>query len=79
MRRLRATLGLLPLATLTEPPPDCARGAAAGGVRAPVRATPRAPRRVVWSRFAAAAAAVLALAFGFDSSRSARGSPSSAC
>ena len=40
--------------------------AAAERVRAPAT---RAPRRVVWSRFAAAAAAVLALAFGFDAYR----------
>jgi len=63
VRRLRATLELLPLATVTEPPPDLrARVLAAGAAHA----TPRAPRRVVWSQFAAAAAAVLALAFGFD-------------
>ena len=66
VRRLRATLGLLPLATVTEPPPGLrARVLAAGAAQAPVRA----PRRVVWSQFAAAAAAVLALAFGFDAYR----------
>ena len=70
VRRLRATLGLLPLATVTEPPADLrARVLAAGGAPAPVRATARAPRRVVWSQFAAAAAAVLALTFGFDAYR----------
>ena len=61
VRRLRATLGLVPFATVTEPPAGL-RGrvlaAAAERVRAPAT---RAPRRVVWSRFAAAAAAVLAL------------------
>ena len=69
VRRLRATLGLLPFATVTEPPARL-RGrvlAAAGErVRAPVT---RAPRRIVWSRFAAAAAAALALGFGLDSYR----------
>ena len=68
VRRLRATLGLLPFATVTEPPAHLrARVLAAGHASAP--ATTRAPRRVVWSRFAAAAAAVLALAFGFDAYR----------
>ena len=68
VRRLRATLGLLPFATVTEPPPNLrARVLAAGRASAPARTS--APRRVVWSRFAAAAAAVLALAFGFDAYR----------
>ena len=68
VRRLRATLGLLPFATVTEPPPHLrARVLAAGRASAPARTS--APRRVVWSRFAAAAAAVLALAFGFDAYR----------
>jgi anti-sigma-K factor RskA len=66
VRRLRATLGLLPLATATEPPADLrARVLAAGAAPA----SSRAPRRVVWSQFAAAAAALLALAFGFDAYR----------
>lgn len=69
VRRLRATLGLLPLATVAEPPADLrARVLAAGRGDVPQRTT-RAPRRVVWSQFAAAAAAVLALAFGFDAYR----------
>jgi len=68
VRRLRATLGLLPFATVTEPSPHLrARVLAAGRASAPARTS--APRRVVWSRFAAAAAAVLALAFGFDAYR----------
>src|SRR5437667_9212524 len=68
VRRLRATLGLLPFATVTEPPPHLrARVLAAGRASAPARTS--APRRVVWSRFAAAAAAVVALAFGFDAYR----------
>jgi anti-sigma-K factor RskA len=70
VRRLGATLDLLPFATATEPPAHLrARVLAAGAGHAPARATPRAPRRVVWSRFAAAAAAMLALAFGFDAYR----------
>ena len=70
VRRLRATLGLLPFATVTEPPAHLrARVVAAGAGHASARATTRAPRRVVWSRFAAAAAAVVALAFGFDAYR----------
>jgi len=70
VRRLRATLGLLPFATVTEPPAHLrARVVAAGARQASARRPPRAPRRVVWSRFAAAAAAVVALAFGFDAYR----------
>ena len=69
VRRLRATLGLLPFATVTEPPAHLrARVLAAAEGRAPARGT-RAPRRVVWSQFAAAAAAMLALALGFDTYR----------
>src|SRR6266446_2684085 len=69
VRRLRATLGLLPFATVTEPPAHLrARVLAAGEGRTPARGM-RAPRRVVWSQFAAAVAAVLALAFGFDAYR----------
>ena len=65
VRRLRDTLGLLPFATAAEPPAHLrARVLAHGAVR-----PKRAPRRIVWSRFAAAAAAVLALAFGFDAYR----------
>jgi anti-sigma-K factor RskA len=68
VRRLRATLDLLPLAAVTPPPAELrARVLAAAEVRARRTAPPaRLPRRVVWSRFAAAAAAVLALAFGVD-------------
>jgi anti-sigma-K factor RskA len=76
VRRLRTALGLLPLATATDPPPglrDRILTAAVAQARAPVAPrTPvaaRAPRRVVWSRFAAAAAAVLALALGLDAVR----------
>src|SRR5262249_25352571 len=50
--------------------------AQAAAPRAPLAArapaAPRAPRRVVWSRFAAAAAAVLALGLGLDAARGRR-------
>jgi anti-sigma-K factor RskA len=73
VRRLRAALGLLPLATATDPPPALRErilAAAVAQARAPrTPVAPRAPRRVVWSRFAAAAAAVLALALGLDAVR----------
>ncbi len=69
VRRLRATLGLLPFATVTEPPAHLRARVLAAGAGTSARGTTRAPRRVVWSQFAAAAAAVLALAFGFDAYR----------
>ncbi len=76
VRRLRQVFDLLPYATLEEPPADLrARildAAAARAQSARKEAPPstvRAARRVVWSRFIAAAAAVVALAFGFDSWR----------
>ena len=81
VRRLRGVLGLMPLATITEPPPGLrARIVAASEARvrtappapAPRTQEPRPARRVVWSRFAAAAAAALALAFGLDSARTRR-------
>jgi anti-sigma-K factor RskA len=76
VRRLRATLGLLPFATTAEPPPALraqvleAAVAQHRAAAAPVP-TPAAkrPRRVVWSQFAAAIAATIALAFGIDSYR----------
>jgi hypothetical protein len=71
--RLRRTLGALPFATEAEPPARLrARIVAAAETQAGRPAPARAPRRVVWSRFAAAAAAVLALAFGYDSYRARR-------
>ena len=79
--RLRGVLGLMPLATITEPPPSLrARIVAASQERARTApaapappTTPRRPApRVVWSRFAAAAAAALALALGLDATRSRR-------
>jgi len=70
VRRLRATLDLIPFATVTEPPAHLrARVLAAGAAVAPAGATKRAPRRMVWSQFAAATAALLALALGFDAHR----------
>src|SRR6185295_6657765 len=67
------TLGLLPFATVTEPPASLRARVLAAGAAAPApaprQATPRPARRIVWSRFAAAAAAVVALAFGFDAYR----------
>jgi anti-sigma-K factor RskA len=70
VERLRRVLGVLPLATATDPPPDL-RGRIVAAAEAKMRAPAarRAPRRVVWSRFAAAAAAALALALGLDSYR----------
>jgi anti-sigma-K factor RskA len=65
VRRLQGTLGLMPFATVTEPPPAL-RARVLAAARAEQR---RAPRRVVWSRFAAAAAAALALALGVDAYR----------
>ena len=76
VRRLRATLGLLPFATVAEPPPALraqvleaavAQHRAAAGTG--VTAAAKRPRRVVWSQFAAAIAATIALAFGIDSYR----------
>lgn len=77
VRRLRATFDVLPLATAADPPPHLrARvlaAAARSGAAVPAtdarRTTAYAPRRLVWSRFAAAAAAALALAFGIDAHR----------
>ena len=68
--RLRQVLELMPYASMTEPPPALRDRilSAAEDRRAP-SAPRRAPRRIVWSRFAAAAAAALALAFGIDAYR----------
>jgi len=71
--RLRKTLGALPFATETEPPPALrGRILAAAESQARRHSAGRAPRRVVWSRFAAAAAAAVALAFGLDAHRARR-------
>lgn len=81
VRRLRGVLGLMPLATITEPPPALrarivaaseARVGTARATSAPRAEQPPRARRVVWSRFAAAAAAALALAFGLDAARTRR-------
>src|SRR5262245_13387796 len=73
VRRLRQVFDLLPYASVTEPPPDLrARvlDAAVARARSAEHAAPaparRTARRVVWSRFAAALAATLALVFGVD-------------
>jgi len=72
VRRLRDTLGLLPYAAATEPPPMLrSQVMAAAAARHHARAV-RRPRRVVWSQFAAAIAASLALVFGVDSYRTHR-------
>ena len=69
VRRLRATLGLLPYATVAEPPPDL-RGRILDAAATQQRRTQaRAPRRVAWSRYAAALAASVALVLGIDSYR----------
>jgi anti-sigma-K factor RskA len=77
--RLRATLGLLPFATATEPPPalraqvlDAAVAQHRAGTVTITTPPARRPRRVVWSQFAAAIAATVALAFGVDSYRTHR-------
>jgi anti-sigma-K factor RskA len=74
VHRLRRVLGLVPFATATEPPPELrARILAAAEARARAgRPGSVKPRRVVWSRFVAAVAAALALAFGVDSWRAHR-------
>jgi anti-sigma-K factor RskA len=74
VRRLRQVFDLLPYATLADPPPELrARVLDAAVTRArsqPAPApAPRAPRRVVWSQFAAVAAAALAVALGLDAWR----------
>ncbi len=77
VRRLRQVFDLLPYSTIAEPPPElrsrvldaAAKRAARAAAPAPAEPVARRPRRVVWSRFAAAAAAALALAFGLDAWR----------
>ena len=69
---LRATLGALPYARLEDPPPAL-RGrvvaAAAAKHRASTAPARRPARRVVWSRFATAMAASIALVVGIDNLR----------
>lgn len=70
VRDLRAALGMMPYATVTEPPSHLrARIVDAAEARARPSGPKRAARRVVWSRFAAAIAASVALAFGIDAYR----------
>jgi anti-sigma-K factor RskA len=70
VRRLRDTLDLLPYASVTDPPPALRAAVlrAAQMQAAPARApAPKhAARRVVWSRFAAATAAGIALVLGLE-------------
>ena len=68
--RLRQVLDLMPYASIAEPPPALrGRILDAATTRRARTAQPRAPRRIVWRRFAAAAAAALAVAFGVDAYR----------
>src|SRR5262249_57108892 len=74
--RVRQAFDLLPYPPPGEPPADRrarSLAAAAGRAQSARKEAPpptvRAARRVVWNRFIAAAAAVVALAFGFDSWR----------
>jgi anti-sigma-K factor RskA len=69
VRRLRDTLELLPYAHVTGPPPALRAAVlrAAEAQAKPARRAPeRAARRVVWSRFAAATAAGIALVLGIE-------------
>jgi len=73
VRRLRNTLELMPYASVTDPP-TALRAAVlraaqmqATAARAPVPTRPA--RRIVWSRFAAAASVALALLLGIDAYR----------
>ena len=68
--RLRNTLDLMPYASASSPPPEL-RAKVLRAAQAPVK-TARAARpapRLVWSRFAAATAAAIALAVGYDAYR----------
>lgn len=71
VRRLRATLGLLPFGVAADPPPGL-RAKVMQAAEAKSRARTVRPRRVVWSQFAAAIAATLAIVFGIDSYRTHR-------
>ncbi|HXJ35681.1 MAG TPA: anti-sigma factor [Candidatus Eisenbacteria bacterium] len=72
VRRLQTTLGLLPYATIAEPPPALKTRIMSAAEAQHGKKQVRRPRRVVWSRFAAAIAASLALALGIDSYRTHR-------
>lgn len=67
VERLRAVMGLLPYAKVTEPPPHLRATVLRAAGRA--RTVRRARVRPAWSTFGLAAAAVLALALGLDSYR----------
>jgi anti-sigma-K factor RskA len=69
VRRLRQALGALPLASAAEPPPALRARVLAAAERETRGRQVRPARRIVWSRFAAAVAAALALAFGLDAYR----------
>lgn len=71
VQRLRSTLELLPYASATEPPPALRsrllRAAQAESTR--TLSITRRERQIVWTRFAAAAAVVLAVILGADAHR----------
>lgn len=69
VQRLRSALELLPYASATEPPPALrSRLLRAAQVEStPTLSTTRRERQIVWTRFAAAAAVVLAVILGADS------------
>ena len=73
VRRLRNTLELMPYASVTEPPPALRAAvlqAAAHAQPNPQReSAPARPRRIAWSRVAAAAAVAFAVALGIDGYR----------
>lgn len=72
VRALQASLGALPYAHLADPPPALrARIVAAAEAKhaRPATPAPRPARRIVWSQFAAAVAAVIALMIGADNLR----------
>jgi anti-sigma-K factor RskA len=69
IRRLRDTLGLLPHAVASDPPPALRERVLAAAEAQHRASRAKAPRRVVWSRFATAIAATLAIAFGIDAYR----------
>lgn len=71
VRRLRATLDLLPYGVAAEPPPAL-RTQVLRAAETQHRARTARPRRVVWSRFAAAIAATVAIVVGVDSYRTHR-------
>ena len=72
VRQLKSALGLLPYSALTEPPRELRDKVLRAGERQALKRAARRPRRIVWSRFAAAAAAVLALAIGLHDLRTQR-------